>query len=466
MNVKKNIVVKSAAWYTISNFLLRGISFITTPIFTRLMSTSDYGMASNFATWVSIMACVTNLGLGYGIVRGKVEFEDDFKEFISSIQALTLISSSFWMILAVLFSKLFSELMALDRMLTVIIFVYLLFYHSVSYAQTNYRFEYKYKENIGISAFSTIANVLLSFGLILVFNDQRFYGRILGNILPIFILGIIFCIGFFIRGKCFYNKIYWKYALVISIPMIPHGLAMILLAQIDRVMIIRMCGNSQAGIYSFGYSYAVVISLLINALNDAVQPVIFTKFKENNYKSVDGLTHKICLGVILVAAEMALVGPEALKILGPEEYYEAIWVIAPVIFGSVFQMMYQNYSLVEIYYKKTLVIAIGSILAALTNFGLNYYFIGRCGYLAASWTTLAGYIFLMGFHFTGARNISKEDIFGYRNMLSESLVCILALAFSMALYLTAWWIRYVFAAIIAIVIFIRYKGIVMAFLKR
>ena len=35
--------------------------------------------------------------------------------------------------------------------------------------------------------------------------------------------------------------------------MIPHALAMIALAQIDRIMIVKMVGDREAGIYSFGY---------------------------------------------------------------------------------------------------------------------------------------------------------------------------------------------------------------------
>ncbi|MBQ9504828.1 MAG: oligosaccharide flippase family protein, partial [Lachnospiraceae bacterium] len=48
--------LRSGVWYTLSNFLLQGIAFITTPIFTRLMTKSDFGSFSNYTAWLSIVA--------------------------------------------------------------------------------------------------------------------------------------------------------------------------------------------------------------------------------------------------------------------------------------------------------------------------------------------------------------------------------------------------------------------------
>ena len=37
-----SVQAKAALWFTICSFLQKGISFITVPIFTRLMSTQEY----------------------------------------------------------------------------------------------------------------------------------------------------------------------------------------------------------------------------------------------------------------------------------------------------------------------------------------------------------------------------------------------------------------------------------------
>jgi len=78
-----NKVAEAAAVYTVSKFLLRAISILTAPIFTRLLTTSDYGMVSNFTAWVSILACFTGLGLGTPVVRGYTKYPYEYDRFVS-----------------------------------------------------------------------------------------------------------------------------------------------------------------------------------------------------------------------------------------------------------------------------------------------------------------------------------------------------------------------------------------------
>ena len=46
--------VKASLWFTICSILQKGISFITVPIFTRLLTTEQYGVVSIFYSWESI----------------------------------------------------------------------------------------------------------------------------------------------------------------------------------------------------------------------------------------------------------------------------------------------------------------------------------------------------------------------------------------------------------------------------
>ena len=48
-----SIASKAALWFTICGFVQKGISFITVPIFTRLLTTEQYGVVSIFYSWES-----------------------------------------------------------------------------------------------------------------------------------------------------------------------------------------------------------------------------------------------------------------------------------------------------------------------------------------------------------------------------------------------------------------------------
>ena len=71
------VAVKAGLWYTICNFLFKGMAFLSTPIFSRLMSKEELGGFSNFSSWVSILFVVTSMDLSQSIIRSKLELEED-----------------------------------------------------------------------------------------------------------------------------------------------------------------------------------------------------------------------------------------------------------------------------------------------------------------------------------------------------------------------------------------------------
>ena len=50
---KKSGAIKAGFFYTICNFIVKGAVFLTTPIFTRIMSSEDIGAFSNLSSWLS-----------------------------------------------------------------------------------------------------------------------------------------------------------------------------------------------------------------------------------------------------------------------------------------------------------------------------------------------------------------------------------------------------------------------------
>ena len=56
-----NNAVKMSFWFFLCSFLQKGIGFITTPIFTRIMVDSEFGRYSLFNSWSSVVAVVVSL---------------------------------------------------------------------------------------------------------------------------------------------------------------------------------------------------------------------------------------------------------------------------------------------------------------------------------------------------------------------------------------------------------------------
>jgi O-antigen/teichoic acid export membrane protein len=206
-------------------------------------------------------------------------------------------------------------------------------------------------------------------------------------------------------------KLYWKYALKISIPFIPHTIGMIVLTQLDRIMIIKLIGSSAAGLYSFGFSYASIIALFSNSISQAFQPWLYENYKNNKIEQIKIATNNITLGLSIIMIFLITLGPEAIKILGPKDFWNAKYVIMPIVIGSFFQYLAATYSTIQLYHKKTVFIPIGTILAASINIGLNFFLIPKFGFKGAAFSTLISFLIQALFHMIIYKKITNKIIY-------------------------------------------------------
>ena len=85
------VQAKASIWFLICAFLQKGISVLTTPIFTRLLTAAEYGQFNVFNSWLSILQIFISLNLSFGVyAQGLVKFSEDRYVFSSSMQGLSL----------------------------------------------------------------------------------------------------------------------------------------------------------------------------------------------------------------------------------------------------------------------------------------------------------------------------------------------------------------------------------------
>lgn len=407
----ENKAARSGIWYVISNVMIRAVGIITAPIYTRLLTTAETGYANNFNNYVSIFYVIAGLCLIYSVGRAKLDFPDGgFDAYMSAIQGLSSLFGAIVLIFIILFSPA-DGMLGFTKPVVIILFAYLIVFPSIDYMQYKLRFEYRYKENIAISVFITLATVLLSIALIVLMPADRGLAKILGTVIPSALVALL-CYGILLaRGKCLVNIKYWKYALAIGLPMIPHGLAMILLARIDVSMIQKLCDYSAVGLYTSGYTIGSLLMFITNAVGNAWVPLFNERLDRGDIEAIRR-DNKILMeaGCFMTLCFIA-VAPELIKLLYAKPYHESMWVVAPVALGTLCQYFYTGYVNAELFYKKTALIAVNSCIAAGINVLLNYIFIRRFGYIAAAYTTLLGYFILMILHYVATVYILRKRIY-------------------------------------------------------
>lgn len=65
---------KAGLGYTIGNYCIRGIGFITVPIFSRLLSTSDFGLYNTFLAYEAVVYIFISLALNSSVKNAKYKF--------------------------------------------------------------------------------------------------------------------------------------------------------------------------------------------------------------------------------------------------------------------------------------------------------------------------------------------------------------------------------------------------------
>ena len=345
-------VLKSGLWYTISNFLLKSIGIITIPIFTRLLTKQDFGLYNNYTSWMSVLTILVTLNLGASFISARFDFEDKFDEYIFSVLALSTVSSVIWTVLLNVFSDFFVSALGVEQVYINCMMVHFIFSPAIDMFQAKERFFYGYKKTVFISWISAVGTSVLSILLVIVLPD-KLSGRIFGGVIPTIVIGGILYASMAIKGKNIRVK-YWKYALPICLPYIPHLLSLTVLNSADRIMITNICGPEDSALYSLAYMCGSVITVLVTSLNSAFSPWLGEKLNENRLDKIREVSKYYITLFLALAVGLMLLSPEIILILGGSSYMEAKYVMPPVMCGCVCQFLYTMFVNIEQYKKKTL----------------------------------------------------------------------------------------------------------------
>lgn len=448
-NSSNGKALKAGVWYTASNFIVKAAGFLTTPIFTRLLSAEDVGAFSNIQSWFNILVIITTFDLFSAIAVARFDYKDDLNEYIASTLVLGTTITIVFYVAALVFWDFFLDLFQIDTVSFHLIMLYCLVYPALQMYQMKARIEYNYKTSVVLSLGSVLGSTLCSLIMVLLCSNKLF-GRVSGFFVPVIILNIGIYVVLIKRAKFISTK-YWKYALTISIPLIWHTLAGNLLNSSDRIMITRFCGKSDNALYSIAYSCAIIVSVLWASMNTAWSPWAYEKMDEENYSALRKASKPYMLFFGLVVFCFLLVAPEVLMLMGGKKYITAIGVIPPVMIGYVFQFVYSLYVNIEFYSKKQNYIAVGTTIAALTNVALNWIFIPRFGYVAAAYTTLFGYAVLFTVHFLFVSKLGKLWWYDTKFNLLFLTGAIGVMFISLGLYHFTL-VRYVIIALLALIV--------------
>lgn len=342
------------------------------------------------------MIVFISLNLEASFISARFDFSECFDKYIFSSLTLSSLIGAIWLALVNIFSTYIIQITGIEKLYLNLMVIYIMALSVVNMFQGRERYSYKYKISVSVSLAISILTALLSIVFVACFKD-RLLGRILGSVIPTITISVGLYAFLAYKGRSV-DIHYWKYALLICLPYIPHMLSLTLLNSMDRIMITKICGAEDTALYSLAYTCGSIITLLITSMNTAFGPWLGEKLFEGAANDIRQVSRGYIGIFTFLAAGIMLITPEVLLIMGGNSYRAAIYVMPPVAFGCVCQFLYTLFVNVEQFKKKTIGMAYASISAAVFNYFLNMFFIPRYGFIAAAYTTLASYLWLLFVH--------------------------------------------------------------------
>ena len=273
---------KAGIFYIISQLFVRGITFIMTPVYTRLLSQVQYNQIKIYESWLLIFAPIMSLCLWRSVERAKYDVKERFNEYVSSVQTLSYLSISGFFLLFLIFKEPLERICSMTDFMLYIAFLYTYAHTSIFYFQRREKQMMRYKASTLFTAVTVIPATLLSVLLIYIgkstgHEDSLVALRIAGYYIPMIIGGFSAAAIMIWQGKKLVDIRYWKYALRFSLPLIPEVLSIQIMNQADKLMVTSLVGDVSGSIFALATTVSYIIWILEDSVWNAWLPCMYEK---------------------------------------------------------------------------------------------------------------------------------------------------------------------------------------------
>lgn len=453
--------VKASVWFMFCMLLQKGISTISTPIFTRILTTEEYGQFSVFTTWMGIVTVFVTLSLFYGVfTSGLVRFEKNQAVFASSMQGMLLTMMIGWGIIYYLFQDFWNQIFSMSTMEMTAMLVLIWTSSVFNLWGARQRVLLHYKRLVTVTIATSVCTPVWGVFMVLHADD-----KVLARIMSMVLVNVLAYTWLFVAdmktGRTFFSAQYWRYALAMAVPLIPHYLSAVILGSADRIMIADIISESAAGIYSLGYAVSQIMAIFNTSLLQSLEPWIYKKIKDNDIRPLENVAYFSMALIALLNILFIAFAPEIVALFAPAAYYDAIWIIPPVAMSVYFTFLYGFFGCFEFYFRKTYFISLATILGAGLNILLNYILLDPFGYWAAGYTTLLCYMIFAIAHYIFMNRICRENMKGAAPYSGKKILSIsfgfMFISFVLLYTYDSLILRYAMIAIVLVLLLVKRK---------
>lgn len=421
-------IITAGVGYILGGILIKGIAFITTPIFSRLMTTEEFGQLNIYLSYESILAMLIGFQFAGCLKNAKIKYADisgGLETFFSNLVALLLLHSAASLVLVNAFSGLIMRLTGIRSVLLLNLLVLNCFGNAAMTVYNSFvSLNYQYKKYVAISVFNALANVALSLLLIFtVLNGDKSMARILGYVLPYVFISLYLVVTSFHKRKPKLHspEKYNVFAYRFCAPLIPNGFAEVMLTQFSKLSVDRYCGAATMGVYSLAYNVYSIVAVVKLGMDYIVGPFYFDKRVVEDYQGLQKIFSIYSRSLAMISALIMLFSPEIIRVLGDKTYYDARLSAIPLIAVCYFNFLCYMLSQEEYFKQKTYFVSAISVIAMVFNIVLCTVFVPRFEAMGAAFSTLISFVLMFLMHFIAIKCVLKSQSFCWRGLFADGI---------------------------------------------
>lgn len=416
---------------TLSNFATKFLSFFLVPLYTNILSTTEYGTYDLFNATIGVLLPVLTLNIQESVLRFSLDKKTSRKAIVSISVKYLLISN-----LLVIIGLIFNRITYLNAMIAEygIYFFLMFFVQSLVGVITCYIRGVDRVADLSVSSVITSIVTISCNIIFLVAFKWGLPGYFLANIIG----PLVQCIYLMVRSN-FLKEIRFEQftpeeeAMTnYSKPLIANSIAWWVNNVSDRYVIVFFCGLAENGVYSVAGKIPSILNIFQTIFNQAwtlsavkdFDPEDKNGFFTNTYKAYNCMMVIICSSIIVADKILA-------KFLYAKDFYVAWkyvpWLTVAILFGALSGYLGGFFSAV----KDSKLFATSTIMGAIINLILNFVFTPIYGAMGAAIATAISYIVVWAFRYVQSRKYIKlkinltRDIVAYILLIVQSLLVLI-----------------------------------------
>ena len=393
ITVLQNRIVRNFSWLFADKIVRMGIGLVVGVWVTRYLGPANYGILSYISAIIAMFTFVAQLGLDAVVVKELVD-----KRFTKDC----LMGTVFWLKMAggilayflIIGVAVVSEVGAnITGLLMISAFSVLA--RSIDVIDLWFQSQTLSKY---IVLSNTIAVIICSFvKFVCVISEQTLSAFVIIGVIEILITKVFYIF--------YYKKTKNQFSFAISIecakclisqswPLMISSMLITVYMQIDQIMLQRMLGEKDVGIYAVGIKFSEIFYFIPMCVLSSIQPKMVALYKENkNFfkKSLQDFFSYASLFSYLVVIFIWMIAPTLIGVLYGPAYLDSADILRIHIFAFIFVFYGVLRSLYLLVEGKNRLSAWCTALGAIINVLMNLYLIPRYGGVGAAWATVISY---------------------------------------------------------------------------